>query len=282
VKERIGFANIVFQKASAGISSNCGEGTFGLLYLVKGNRNYNFGQIIAKVNEEYDDYDEYEEAESENADELSEESTEAVGTAVVPEEEKKWYESIPGIDVAAAVKNSGSEDAFLSVLKIYYDSYNTKAGEIQKFFDSKDWENYTIKVHALKSSSRLVGALQLGSDAEALEMAGKAGDTGFIEEHHGALMEGYRSLKDALDTEFGVPDDLPDIPADILADAYAGLYEFAEAMDYELAAMVMDSVKEYRLPDEDRERFERLQACLMQIDYDGIIDIIREVKQEEQ
>ncbi len=279
VKERIGFENIVFQKASAGISSNCGEGTFGLLYLVKGNRNYNFGQIIAKVNEEYDDYDEYEEAESENADELSEESTEAVGTAVVPEEEKKWYESIPGIDVAAAVKNSGSEDAFLSVLKIYYDSYNTKAGEIQKFFDSKDWENYTIKVHALKSSSRLVGALQLGSDAEALEMAGKAGDTGFIEEHHGALMEGYRSLKDALDTEFGVPDDLPDIPADILADAYAGLYEFAEAMDYELAAMVMDSVKEYRLPDEDRERFERLQACLMQIDYDGIIDIIREVKQ---
>ena len=92
-----------------------------------------------------------------------------------------------------AVKNSGSEEAFLSVLKIYYDSYEVKSGEIQKFFDSEDWENYTIKVHALKSSSRLVGAIQLGNDAEAMEMAGKERDTGYITAHHEALMNEYRT-----------------------------------------------------------------------------------------
>ena len=278
VRERVDFDNIIFQKASAGISSNCGEGTFGLLYLVKGNRNYNFESLFAKLKEQ-EKFDEYDEEETENTDD-----TESLTSDETPGEaadesisETKWYEEIPGIDPEAAVKNSGSEEAFLSVLKIYYDSYEVKSGEIQKFFDSEDWENYTIKVHALKSSSRLVGAIQLGNDAEAMEMAGKERDTGYITAHHEALMNEYRTIIDALTTELGVADDRPDIPADMLKDAYAGLSEFAEAMDYELAKMVTDSVKEYRLPEDDSERFVRLGECLSRLDWDGIKEILKEV-----
>lgn len=278
VRERVDFDNIIFQKASAGISSNCGEGTFGLLYLVKGNRNYNFESLFAKLKEQ-EKFDEYDEEETENTDD-----TESLTSDETPGEaadesisETKWYEEIPGIDPEAAVKNSGSEEAFLSVLKIYYDSYEVKSGEIQKFFDSEDWENYTIKVHALKSSSRLVGAIQLGNDAEAMEMAGKERDTGYITAHHEALMNEYRTMIDALTPELGVADDRPDIPADMLKDAYAGLSEFAEAMDYELAKMVTDSVKEYRLPEDDSERFVRLGECLSRLDWDGIKEILKEV-----
>ena len=278
VRERVDFDNIIFQKASAGISSNCGEGTFGLLYLVKGNRNYNFESLFAKLKEQ-EKFDEYDEEETENTDD-----TESLTSDETPGEaadesisETKWYEEIPGIDPEAAVKNSGSEEAFLSVLKIYYDSYEVKSGEIQKFFDSEDWENYTIKVHALKSSSRLVGAIQLGNDAEAMEMAGKERDTGYITAHHEALMNEYRTIIDALTPELGVADDRPDIPADMLKDAYAGLSEFAEAMDYELAEMVTDSVKEYRLPEDDSERFVRLGECLSRLDWDGIKEILKEV-----
>ncbi len=278
VRERVDFDNIIFQKASAGISSNCGEGTFGLLYLVKGNRNYNFESLFAKLKEQ-EKFDEYDEEETENTDD-----TESLTSDETPGEaadesisETKWYEEIPGIDPEAAVKNSGSEEAFLSVLKIYYDSYEVKSGEIQKFFDSEDWENYTIKVHALKSSSRLVGAIQLGNDAEAMEMAGKERDTGYITAHHEALMNEYRTIIDALTPELGVADDRPDIPADMLKDAYAGLSEFAEAMDYELAKMVTDSVKEYRLPEDDSERFVRLGECLSRLDWDGIKEILKEV-----
>lgn len=277
VRERVDFDNIIFQKASAGISSNCGEGTFGLLYLVKGNRNYNFESLFAKLKEQ-EKFDEYDEEETENTDD-----TESLTSDEMPGEaadesisETKWYEEIPGIDPEAAVKNSGSEEAFLSVLKIYYDSYEVKSGEIQKFFDSVDWENYTIKVHALKSSSRLVGAIQLGNDAEAMEMAGKERDTGYITAHHEALMNEYRTIIDALTPELGVADDRPDIPADMLKDAYAGLSEFAEAMDYELAKMITDSVKEYRLPEDDSERFVRLGECLSRLDWDGIKEILKE------
>ena len=189
--------------------------------------------------------------------------------------QKKWYEEIPEIDAAAALKNSGSEESFLSVLKIYHDSYEVKSGEIRKYYEAQDWENYTIKVHALKSGSRLVGALQVGEEAEALEMAGKRSDEEFIKSHHDALMADYRAVRDALEPQFGAGEDLPEIPADTLEEAYAAMEEFSHAKDFELARMVMDSVKEYRLPEADAVRFKEIQEKLSQMDWDAILELVK-------
>ena len=270
LRERMHFDHVIFQKASAGISSNCGEGTFGILYLVSGNRNYHLGGF-------FDDFvsdDDYEADEDELEDEFeaavtSEESSEDTS-------ESAWYATIPGIDADVAIKNSGSEEAFLSVVKIYYDTYSAKSTEIQGYYDAQDWENYTIKVHALKSSSRLIGATDLGNAAESLETAGKSADIDYITAHHDNMMKAYREIHDALASELGAAQDLPDIPADMLADAYAGLGEFAEAKDYELARMVMDSLKEYRLPDADADRFKRISDKLSQMDWDGIKEVLGE------
>ena len=282
LSKRIKFDHIIFQKASAGISSNCGEGTFGLLYLVSGNRNYHLGSFFAdNVEEEYEfDYDVDVQSDDENEDVADDIESETGGSIIEePAQEetpKEWYETIPDMDVSAAIKNSGSKEAFLSVLQIYYDSYEAKSGEIQGFYDSQDWENYTIKVHALKSSSRLVGALKLGDDAEALEMAGKKADLEFITAHHDSLMEEYKNIHDELAPMLGASDDRPDIDPDMLADAYGGLLEFTEARDYELAKMVMDSVKEFKLPDADEERFTRLQTYLSQMDWDKMLEVLKE------
>ena len=276
LSERMKFENVIFQKASAGISSNCGEGTFGLIYLIKGNHNYNLGPIFAKANEEFEDVEVFDNDQSNGI----EEERSDTGPEEITEDKQssdKWYDNISGIDSAAAIKNSGSEESFLSVIRIYYDSYEAKSGEIQGFYDSKDWENYTIKVHALKSSSRLVGALSLGRDCEALEMAGKNNDTTYIIANHDTMMNEYRAIRDELAPMLGKHEDLPEIPQDMLADAYAGLAEFSQSMDYELAKMVTDSVKEYKLPPEDEERFERLQIKLSRLDWDGIKEIINEV-----
>ena len=40
----------------------------------------------------------------------------------------------------------------------------------------------------------------------------------------------------------------------------------------------MDSLKEYRLPEADEERFKRIDSKLAQMDWDGIREILEEVK----
>ncbi|MCR5501496.1 MAG: DegV family EDD domain-containing protein [Lachnospiraceae bacterium] len=296
IRERMNFEHIIFQKASAGIASNCGQGSFGLLFMEKGERSYSLGSIFAKVTEteeeresdtegekESDTDDEPASARKVNSDGGRNGSPEDAGeteeeTSTGDKESPngfEWYEKIPGIDASVALRNSGSKEALLSVLKIYYDSYETKSGEIQNFHESGDLKNYTIKVHALKSSSRLIGAVDLGNAAEKLEEAGNRSDTEYIGRNHQAMMEEYRRIREALGKEFEKGDDLPDIPEDMLSDAYAGLSEFADAMDFDLAKMVVDSVKEYRLPPEDKDRFSKLEALLGEMNWDGIKEILK-------
>ena len=91
-------------------------------------------------------------------------------------EEVSPYKNIPGIDYDAAVTNCGSEDTFIQALEIFYNSLDKKADEIEGFEREKDIKNYTIKVHALKSAARLVGALKLSDDAKYLEACGDKND----------------------------------------------------------------------------------------------------------
>jgi HPt (histidine-containing phosphotransfer) domain-containing protein len=204
-------------------------------------------------------------------DDLEGKESEAQAEAVP---EPKWYENLKGIDPGAGIKNSGTEATFRSVLQMFYESYGARAEELENYFGDRDWKNYTIKVHALKSSARLVGALDLSEEAFALEKAGKGSDIDYILANHPQLMTEYKILVDGLASEFGTTEALPDIPQDVLIDAYAGLYEFAQAKDFELARMVLGSVKEYKLPAEDAARFEKIQNCLSGMDWDGIMDLL--------
>lgn len=184
IKEEISrmayFEHIVFQKASAAIATNCGPGTFGVLYFAKSNKKYNISSLLPQ------------ELPKENEETNTEEKTgirEKKKEEVKERKEPKWYENIEGIDGELAIKNSGSEEAFATVLKLFYEAIDEKINELNGFYDSEDWSNYTIKIHALKSSAKLVGAMSLSEEALLLEMAGKENNVAFIKGSHKAFLE---------------------------------------------------------------------------------------------
>ncbi len=189
----------------------------------------------------------------------------------------EWLSGLEGLDPEAGVLNCGGTEDYLKVLDGFYSAISVKADEIEGYYDSGDIRNYTIKVHALKSSARIVGAADLSEKARLLEDAGNAEDMDYIRANTAELLSEYRKYIEILAPLGQSAEDLPLIPEDMLADAYAGLSEFAEAMDFDLARMVIDSVKEYRLPDEDEKRFVRIQECLSQMDWEGIKDTVRSI-----
>ena len=77
-----------------------------------------------------------------------------------------------------------------------------KPQTLEEYFEKEDWANYTVKAHALKSTSLSVGGQKLSEMAKALEMAGKGNDIAYIREHHKETMvffektvkEGYSVL----------------------------------------------------------------------------------------
>lgn len=107
-----------------------------------------------------------------------------------------------GVDVEAGVVNSDDPEVYISLLEAFHESLEEKANELEGYRMEQDWENYTILVHSMKSSLRLLGIGGLGEDAQALEFAGRDRDTAFIDTHHAAFMEAYRGLQEPLTKVF--------------------------------------------------------------------------------
>lgn len=104
-----------------------------------------------------------------------------------------------GIDAGTGLKYcSGSEEFYLEMIQMYCSQYREKRDDIDLLYNGQNWDDYTIKVHALKSTSRTIGAIELSELAEDLEHAGKRKDTSFITGHHAELLHMYDSVCERL------------------------------------------------------------------------------------
>ena len=284
IKEEISkiayFENVVFMQASAAISSNCGPGSFGILYFVKGNKTYNISSLI-KDEDEDDEYDFIESRPQQtaevygDADSLSDKYEETSDNT--DEEKTEWYFNIEGIDGETAIKNSGSKEALLSVLKIFYESIPVKYNELNNYYEQGDWTNYTIKIHALKSSAKLVGATELSETALKLETAGKNDDTEYIKNHHESVMRRYLKYQDILEEYCGnkAQDDEKPVAEDyIMESVYEAIREAAETMDCEAIEAVFREMEDYTIPENEIERYNLLHEKAGKFDYEGIIKIL--------
>ena len=94
-----------------------------------------------------------------------------------------------GLDYCA-----GDEDFYREMLRMFWAQSEEKRAEIISFYESANWADYAVKVHALKSTSLTIGAEALSAQAKELELAGKQGDAAFIRERHAGLLEAHEKL----------------------------------------------------------------------------------------
>ncbi len=91
----------------------------------------------------------------------------------------------------------GAMDFYHEILQSYIGNSNLTK-KLKKCFDEEDWENYRTYIHALKSSSLSIGAIELSEKAKALELATQERDIAYIEDHHIEAMQEYREILDRL------------------------------------------------------------------------------------
>ena len=94
-----------------------------------------------------------------------------------------------GLDYCA-----GDESFYLEMLRMFCAQGPEKRAEIAALYESANWADYAVKVHALKSTSLTIGAEALSAQAKELELAGKRGDADFIRERHAALLRAHEAL----------------------------------------------------------------------------------------
>ena len=98
----------------------------------------------------------------------------------------------------------GDMSFYLTLLEDYAVKAPDNAKEIQGFYEAGDLNDYSIRVHSLKSPSRLIGAQRLADLAEALEKAAKEGDTALIDQKNSKLVKMYCTLSEAILVEVNI------------------------------------------------------------------------------
>ena len=189
------------------------------------------------------------------------------------EEEVRTIPEIDGIDHMKALQHCGSESVLEKIMKQFYGLIPGKAEEIQSYWEIGDYHNLGIQVHALKSSARLIGAVELSAQAEALERAAGEHDRYFIDEHCGEFLEQYRAFYDKLSFLRERDDDegKPVMGEEQLAEVLGGMREFVMAFDYDGADDLLEMCRAYRLPMEVVPLFEDIERRLASVDREGLL-----------
>lgn len=105
---------------------------------------------------------------------------------------------IEGLDVQKAMTLLGNEQLFWSVLKEYYRVMDKKYQLISEYEKAEKWHDYTVEVHALKSASRQIGAMELADVAAQMEAAGNAENAELIHKTTPGMLEQYKRYKPIL------------------------------------------------------------------------------------
>ena len=183
------------------------------------------------------------------------------------------------IDVDSGLTNCGNGESYITTLKMYLDMAASNADEIEKFWAEKDIRNTTIKVHSLKSTSRVIGALKLGEFAARLEKAGDEGDTETLDRELADFISKYRKLAKDLEplnerNDLSETDNRPLITADKLDESYKAISEFYESFDFDSVVDVAESLKEYRIPESEAKKVNAIIKAVDNYDYEMIPKII--------
>ncbi|MCR4611077.1 MAG: response regulator [Lachnospiraceae bacterium] len=187
-----------------------------------------------------------------------------------PRKTSDQFQDIDEIDKQAGIMYCGDEDSYMSVLSVFHMTASEKADEIENLYKAGDIEKYTIKVHALKSSARIIGAAKLSELAKELEAAGERKDMEFIDANTNTLLDMYRSLDAKLSWLDQSDDNLPKIDDKSLKEAYQAIAEIAYNMDYGLMEEMLKNIRGYSLPKPDKERIDSIEKMLRELDWEGI------------
>ncbi len=108
------------------------------------------------------------------------------------------YQAADKLSYNVAIASCGDTTVLKDSAITFYKTIEERADEIRTLAENEDILNYTIRVHALKSSARIVGAVELSVRAEYLERCGNEGNIGEIKAKTEDMLKEYESLKNTM------------------------------------------------------------------------------------
>lgn len=193
--------------------------------------------------------------------------------------------SIEGIDIEAAITNSGSQENLKEMLCQFYSSIDENFSLIETYFNDIEIKlsDFRIKVHSLKSTARLIGALELSQKAKALEVAADNKDINYIKQYTPNLLSSYRSYRNYL--KAFAPnikennDNKISIDKNKFLELLSALENFINDYDLDNLEKIQKELINYELPLDFSPIYDRISKCIYNVDFEGLFSLLSDIKE---
>ena len=189
-----------------------------------------------------------------------------------------WLEA-EGVNIQDGLGYTGGKDKYLSTLQRYLKGFDDNKKAVEETLAAGDLEGYAIKVHSLKSNSKMLGAAGLSASFEELELAAKRGDNGYVREHTGEVLAAYEAfikiikpvgaLEDAQVEGELSPEDAKKTAEELL--------EALDDFDDELSAGLVSRLSGYPFRLTQKQKLKDASEFIRNFMYDEAAELIREI-----
>ena len=184
-----------------------------------------------------------------------------------------------GLDTVTGISFTGNEEKYIAAVQRFYRNHEKNSAKIQEFYEAKDYENYCLTVHALKSNARMIGAAGLSQLFEELEKAAKEGDTDTIERKTASALSEYAGLVGKLEPVVGQAGIHPsgEISAEEARRTADELLAALDDYDDELSKELALKLGGYPFRITQSDKLTEASGCIDEFMYDEAAELIREI-----
>lgn len=181
-------------------------------------------------------------------------------------------------DINVGLSYAGSEEQYVKFLRRYFSMIQGKTKRIKQCCEREDIEEYTMEVHALKSNSRLIGAVSLADEAEYLEQCGMSGNIEEIKKKTPQMLKSLKALKELF--SFIISKDEQEkgelkISPEETKEIYKEIIEALEEFDIDTADFLLDSIMNYDLSEAQSEYVFRAKKKVVDFAYDKAMEVMK-------
>lgn len=180
---------------------------------------------------------------------------------------------IEGLDTVEGIRNCGSETLFLNLLGDFYKLIDEKCAKVEEYLTTEQIRSYTIEVHGLKNTARMVGAMELSELFYQMECLGNAGEYEEIRQRTPQVLALFRSYKPILKPFAAEKGELTKVSIDEIKHALKRLHDAVDVFDLDEADAAMNELLGYEVPLRMRESVERLSALVADVAMEEVLKL---------
>lgn len=180
--------------------------------------------------------------------------------------------NIKELDVKEAIRNCGTEEVFINLLGDYCRLIDWKADKIEQCLAENMIKDYVTEVHAMKSNSRLIGAMDLCGLFYHLEHLGKENDTERLKRDTAEIIRYFRSYKEILKQYISDEEKKEEASTDEIVRCLQKIHDAIEAFDLDEADEVMKRLDSFSVSGELAAQMETLHMYLSDVAMEEILE----------